>query len=762
MRQILIIADDLSGAADCAMACGSSGLSTVVSLGNFEREADAEVLAIDADSRCLDPEAAAKRISELLRQHSSDNPQIIFKKVDSTLRGHVAEELAAVLKIQRELYPQSSPVVAVLAPAFPANGRTTLKGRQLLNGRPLEETEIWRREGKQGSSHIPEMLSSVGLRSALLDLGTIRSGNGDLRKAVMDVAAGADVLVCDAETESDLAAIANAASFLGPQTVWAGSAGLAYCLPDALNLSPATPPISQPSLTSGPTLFVVGSPSNNSRDQAKALALSTKVITIPSRDLLMGATNPEWIQHEAAIIEAFASSRDVVVTLAAEEKIDISKSKQLASALARLIAPYAGKVRALVVTGGETARAVLESWGIASLRLVKEVEAGVPFSVSENWSRNIPVITKAGDFGNLQTLLHCQKFLRDLERNSSATHYHERTSVSERPIIAMTMGDAAGVGPEVIMKCLAHAELYQQCRPLVIGDAGRLREAGRIVGSHLKVNGFSEVELEKANYLHGTVDCIDLQLIPKDLPWGKISAVAGDSAFRYMEAAAQLAMNGKVDAICTAPLNKEALHVGGHKYPGHTEMLAALTGTQEVSMMLTTPKMRVLHVTTHIGLLDAIKKIEPGLVERTIARGHEALAKAGIADPVIGVCGINPHAGENGLFGYGEEEQKIQPAIDACRKKGWRVEGPLPADTLFYRAQRGDFDLVIAMYHDQGHGPVKVLGLESGVNITVGLPVIRTSVDHGTAFDIAGSGKADERSMIEAMKQAVLLTRSRV
>ena len=253
------------------------------------------------------------------------------------------------------------------------------------------------------------------------------------------------------------------------------------------------------------------------------------------------------------------------------------------------------------------------------------------------------------------------------------------------------------------------------------------------------------------------MDCVDLKLIPKDLAWGKISAVAGDAAFRYMEVAAELAMSGKVDAICTAPLNKEALHAGGHKYPGHTEMLAALTGTQEVSMMLTTPKMRVLHVTTHIGLLDAIKKIEPGLVERTIARGHEALVKAGIADPVIGVCGINPHAGENGLFGYGEEEEKIQPAIAACRKKGWRVEGPLPADTLFYRAQRGDFDLVIAMYHDQGHGPVKVLGLESGVNITVGLPVIRTSVDHGTAFDIAGTGRADERSMLEAMKQAVLL-----
>jgi 4-hydroxy-L-threonine phosphate dehydrogenase PdxA len=174
-------------------------------------------------------------------------------------------------------------------------------------------------------------------------------------------------------------------------------------------------------------------------------------------------------------------------------------------------------------------------------------------------------------------------------------------------------------------------------------------------------------------------------------------------------------------------------------------------------MMLMTPKLRVIHVTTHIGLIDAIARIEPGLVERTILRGQEALVRSGIASPRIGVCGINPHAGENGLFGHGEEEQKIEPAVQTLQARGIRVEGPLPADTLFFRAQRGDFDLVVAMYHDQGHGPVKVLGIEEGVNVTVGLPVIRTSVDHGTAFDIAGTGRADERSMLEALNQAILL-----
>jgi 4-hydroxythreonine-4-phosphate dehydrogenase len=327
----------------------------------------------------------------------------------------------------------------------------------------------------------------------------------------------------------------------------------------------------------------------------------------------------------------------------------------------------------------------------------------------------------------------------------------------ERPIIAVTMGDASGVGPEVIMKSLAHKELYGQCRPLVIGDAERLRQAGRIVGSKLEMHGLSPGNIDKASFTFGVVDCVDLGLIPNDLPWGQLSAQAGEAAFRYIEMAAKLALEGKVAAICTAPINKGALHAAGHNFPGHTEVLAYLTETPEVSMMLTTPKMRVLHVTTHIGLIDAIRKIEPGLVERTIARGHAALQRIGIREPRIAVCGINPHAGENGLFGHGEEEEKIVPAVLACQARGWNVHGPLPADTLFFRAQRGDFDLVIAMYHDQGHGPVKALGLEAGVNVTVGLPVIRTSVDHGTAFDIAGTGQADERSMLEAMRQATQL-----
>jgi 4-phospho-D-threonate 3-dehydrogenase / 4-phospho-D-erythronate 3-dehydrogenase len=326
------------------------------------------------------------------------------------------------------------------------------------------------------------------------------------------------------------------------------------------------------------------------------------------------------------------------------------------------------------------------------------------------------------------------------------------------PVVAVTMGDGAGIGPEVVVPALLDGTVRGLCSPVVIGDAKRLRKAAEIVGLDADIVAVESVA--EAKRIPGRINVIDLGLLPDDLPWGELSAVAGNAAYEYIRVASELAVRGDVQAICTAPLNKEALHAAGHIYPGHTELLAHLTGTEEVSMMLSTPKMKVIHVTTHIGLIDAVNRIEPGLVERTIRRGHDALVRAGIADPKIGVCGINPHAGEGGLFGYGEEEKKIIPAVEVLKAEGWDVHGPLPADTAFFLAGRGDYDLIVAMYHDQGHGPVKVLGIEAGVNITVGLPVIRTSVDHGTAFDIAGKGIAEHGSMIEALRQAAELASS--
>ncbi|NWQ41891.1 4-hydroxythreonine-4-phosphate dehydrogenase PdxA [Bacillus sp. EB106-08-02-XG196] len=330
-----------------------------------------------------------------------------------------------------------------------------------------------------------------------------------------------------------------------------------------------------------------------------------------------------------------------------------------------------------------------------------------------------------------------------------------------KPVIGITMGDAAGIGPEIIVKALAHEEVYQICRPVVIGDAKILERVKPIVQSNAKINIIHDPA--EGTYEYGTIDVIDVDLLPVDLPFGEVSSIAGDAAFQFIAKSVELAKERKIDSICTAPLNKEALHKGGHMYPGHTEILADLTDTEDFSMMLTTPNLKVIHLTTHMGLIDAINSINPERTYKVVKLAHETLSRAGFDNPRIAVCGINPHAGENGLFGYGEEEEKLQPGIEQAQAEGINVTGPLPADTLFFRAGRGDFDIVVACYHDQGHAPIKVMGIEEGVNITVGLKggIIRTSVDHGTAFDIAGKNIAAEQSMLAAINSAIELAPKR-
>jgi 4-hydroxythreonine-4-phosphate dehydrogenase len=326
------------------------------------------------------------------------------------------------------------------------------------------------------------------------------------------------------------------------------------------------------------------------------------------------------------------------------------------------------------------------------------------------------------------------------------------TTTTNKPRIGITMGDPAGVGPEVIVKALQHDEVWEQCIPIVIGDEGQLRRAADFLQAPIAivpVSSPAEVPTSKKG-----VFVLQTGHVSPDLPLGKVSPEAGEAAYQYIVRAVELAQAGAIDAICTAPLNKEALNSAGHQFPGHTELLGHLTGRKDFAMVLMGPDLRVAHVSTHVGLKKAIELVKQEREEKVIAIGAELLRRAGIAEPRIAVCGVNPHAGEHGLFGEGEEEREIVPAIAHMQEQGYNVSGPWPADTIFLRARHGEFDLVIAQYHDQGHGPMKVLGLETGVNVTAGLPILRTSVDHGTAFDIAGKGIADERSMLEAIRLA--------
>ena len=319
----------------------------------------------------------------------------------------------------------------------------------------------------------------------------------------------------------------------------------------------------------------------------------------------------------------------------------------------------------------------------------------------------------------------------------------------EKPVLGITMGDAAGVGPEIIVKALADAHMYEISRPVVFGDKKILERAARITGSKLQIRAIESPSEGGREF--GIIDVIDHDNLPADLPFAKLDAKAGKAAYEYIQSAVKYALQHEVHAIVTAPLNKEALHMGGCPYPGHTEILGALTHTKDYSMMLVSGPLKVIHVTTHVSMRQVCDLITKERVGTVISLADETLKLMGIEKPRIAVAGFNCHSGEHGLFGA-EDDAEILPAVEAARAQGIHAEGPIPPDTVFHRAANlKEFDIVVCMYHDQGHIPIKVLGFATGVNVTVGLPCIRTSVDHGTAFPVAGTGKADSQSMTEAM-----------
>src|SRR3712207_1293508 len=312
------------------------------------------------------------------------------------------------------------------------------------------------------------------------------------------------------------------------------------------------------------------------------------------------------------------------------------------------------------------------------------------------------------------------------------------------PLIAVTMGDPAGIGPEIVAKTFADPGFGDEDGALVVGDPGILERAAKLLKLPLRVNAIDGPD--EALFEPGTVDVLAVGELPEDLPFGQLDARAGDAAFRYLQRATELANAGRVGAIATAPLNKEAMHLAGHNYPGHTEILAELTGTKDYAMMLVTDELKVIHVSTHVSLREAIVRVRPERELAVIRLAHDSLRKLGVESPRVAVAGLNPHAGESGLFGT-EDAEQIAPAVAAAVEEGIDATGPWPPDTVMMRARGGHFDIVGGQYHDQGHIPVKLMGFDTGGKGTVGLPFFRTRGDHGTGFDIAGGGKGGDGSM---------------
>ena len=320
------------------------------------------------------------------------------------------------------------------------------------------------------------------------------------------------------------------------------------------------------------------------------------------------------------------------------------------------------------------------------------------------------------------------------------------------PLLAITMGDPAGVGPEVTVRALAEADLRAICRPLVVGDLGVLREAARVCGLALALDAVQEPA--EATFAPGHVDVLDLANVPAGAwQWGRLSAECGQAAMEYIYRAMALTDSGVAAGIVTAPINKEATALAGHKELGHMELFGKVYHATNQATMLVSGSLRCVHLSTHYSLRQALDRITRERVLARIVTTHEDFRRWGMERPRIAVSGVNPHNGEGGLLGT-EEQAHLAPAVADARERGIEAFGPFPADSVYVRAIRGEFDAVVAMFHDQGHIPVKVHGFEQSVSVALGLPIVRTSVDHGTAFDIAGTGRADARSMAEAIRVA--------
>lgn len=343
--------------------------------------------------------------------------------------------------------------------------------------------------------------------------------------------------------------------------------------------------------------------------------------------------------------------------------------------------------------------------------------------------------------------------------------------MSEKKIVGITMGDPASIGPEITVKAFADKSLYDLCNPVVVGDACVMEAALPIVGhTEMKIHAIKDVS--EAKYEYGTIDVLDMGLVDMaQLKRGEVSAMCGDAAFKYVTKVIELAMDKKVDATVTNAFNKEAVNLAGHHYSGHTEIYADMTGTKNYTMMLAHENLRVVHVSTHVSLREACDRVKKQRVLDVIRIADKACKDLGIKEPKIGVAGLNPHSGEHGLFGR-EEIDEIIPAIEAAKAEGINADGPVPPDTVFSKARGGWYDIVVAMYHDQGHIPLKVVDFVynhekkawdavAGVNITLGLPIIRVSVDHGTAFDQAGTGTASELSLRNSIEYAVMFANNK-
>ncbi len=846
-----ILADDLTGAHDVAIPFAKRGFAVAVvnDPDRLDRFDAADLVVLNTNTRSCGEAETAERVGAACEAIAARPGALIYKKIDSLLRGNVGFEIDLV----KDLLDFG---LAVCAPAFPEMNRTTVGGYHLLRGVPIRRMDMAGPDIPPPSAFIPDLLNRnqddpANGAGHHIDLKTVQAGSAAMREALarIDEASGSNqrtTVVVDMadpasweqlldavfeshpvppETRSSTPGAAPTTTVPTPEAslLLCGSGGMAGALAERMArtwrprnpISPASRAAKAASpRPNGPVLVFACSLHETTRRQVEELAVrdATNVCLFdPLAIVDEQKRGNELDRLTNRIADVMAQDRDVVVRLKRPRQPEELQAwlKRLSETAggrdpASMVIKHLGTVArrlfsmaepaGLVLTGGETAESVFRELDHDGAWILDEIEPGVALAAVAGGPRDdLPVVVKAGSFGDERTLARAMERLStsagdtpDCHRRTrlvngprnagSSPDAHPRDDTppggrgsdpNERPLIGITLGDPNGVGPEIIVKLLSQAWVYALCRPLVIGNNQVVRQALPLAARgetepnlHIRVAGHPADGL----YRHGTVDVLnaaDLQDVDiGELKTGEVQTEAGRLAVASVRQAARLALAREIDALVTAPLNKVAAGLAGCSSPGHTELLAEITGTKRFRLALAFDGILVSHATTHVSLREAVDRLSGKEILDTVDLVGRALVGMGVATPRIAVCGLNPHAGEGGRFGD-EEIRIIAPALAKARKTGWRIIGPLPPDTVFMRARNGDFDGIIGMYHDQGHIPVKAIAFDRTVNVTLGLPIIRTSVDHGTAFDIAGRGIADAGNLGEALRMAVQLVGNR-
>lgn len=744
---LLILADDFTGACDTGLQFAQHGLHTVACETDRLVDLDlssVDVLVCDTETRNATRSEAKGYVTEACGLIRHEKLPIIYKKIDSALRGHLAVEIHSVMtELDFDL--------GLLAPAFPAAGRVTVGGYHLVHGVPVDRTDIGHDAGAPvRGSYLPHLLDGQpDLSIRLLPLEDVAQGVDHICAIIESHRDTRRVLiVADAASEEDLAVVAEAAARVNPTPLLCGSAGLAGHVPAAFGLAGKLQPTRScgPSgRESGPSLVIVGTHETVTRDQVTHLRREkgSREWEVHTDHSAFAWERPHIPSVVRELGDHLEEGRSAILSLVGlHSGLEKSDAAQAMAVLGEMGRRTLARCRpaGLILSGGWTAVETLRAIEAQAVRIGEAIDVGTPVChVIGGLYDGLSVVTKGGALGQTDTL-------------TKAVSYFENGPIdpSDLPILGITMGDVCGVGPEVIAKAFVRDDLYQLCRPLVIGDAYALEDACRTVGANLEIRAIDAPE--EATFEPGTVDVMNpLTLDPASWEKGQVRADAGRAAAEWVIEAVNLAVADRIDGIVTAPLNKEAMNLAGYVYPGHTELLAERAGGHDVRLMLASERMSVAHVTGHVALHEVPERLTQKRVYDTIVMIRDALVKMGKPSPKLAVTGLNPHAGENGLFGE-EDELIIRPAVEQGREMGWEIDGPLPADTTYFKAYDGQYDGVVAMYHDQGHAPMKLVAFDTAVNVTLGLPIVRTSVDHGTAFDIAGTGTAKEGNLIHAVR----------